>query len=443
MARTPAALLALTLCVGCHRAFACDDDQECRLDGVAGACEPDGWCSFPADDCVSGRRYGRHASAALHGRCVPVADGDSTNAVADTGASASTNVSGSDDGEASTTDDDPCNGLTPSGAIVVTEPGTVIAGRSITVDSGDGITVQGVSGVTIRDSEIHHSNGRGIFFSNADDLTIENVIVVHDGAPAAGAHGDGNQANIRGTDSERLRIDHVRVSHGSSGIELEATPAAQLSFIEGHDVRGPGKAAFVYLFESDGAVLEDFSIENPLDTGRPFNLIELFSSSDCTVRRGLMDGHNAEFGYGVHFEQTSGQHSGGLVEDVDAIRMTNGAFSCFAFGQDITFRRTRTRENICDIVSIPIENCDKPTRSGGCEPNSDAVSWSAAPGLDGISIEASSYFALCTDNLTYPGFDPEQPVGEDNENVFQLDEGDLVEQDFTLRAPIRIEACWE
>jgi hypothetical protein len=373
-------------------------------------------------------------------------DGGESTTTAVPGTSSSTGndeATASSSSSSSTGDDDPCNGLTPSGPVVVTENDQVVVGRLITADGVDGINVRGHSGVTIRDCEIHHRGGPGIFFANADDLTIENVIIVHDGAPAAGPHEDGNQANIVGTDSERLRIDHVRLTRGSSNIELFATPGAQLSFVEGHDVRGPGKAAFVYVFDSNDAVIEDFSIENPLDTGRPFNLIDLDRSSDCIVRRGLLDGHNAEFGYGVHFEQTSGMASGGLVEDVDAIRMTNGAFSCFQWGRDITFRRTRARENICDIVSIPIEGCHKPTKSGGCVPNSNAISWGAADDAIGMSIEESSYFELCGSQLLYPDYDPEEPVSEDNPNVFDLQPGDLVEQDFTLRAPIRIEACWE
>lgn len=75
----------------------------------------------------------------------------------------------------------------------------------------------------------------------------------------------------------------------------------------------------------------------------------LEATSDAVVRRGLLDGNDAELGDGVHFSQVSGQHSGGLVEDVDAIRMTNGSFSCFPFGTGITFRRTRARENICEL----------------------------------------------------------------------------------------------
>lgn len=417
----------ILLSPGCHRVFSCDDDTQCRLDGVAGACEPEGWCSFPADDCPSGRRWGEHAARDLAGACIDDVPSD-TSAVAET--SSSTTIAPSTSSESSTTapvDDDPCNGLTPSGPIVVDADDAVIAGVLVTADAGDGIVVDGFSGVTIRDSEIHHRDGRGIAFRNADRITIENVVIVHDGAPEQGPHVDGDQANIDGADSDTVRIDRVRVSRGSSGILLAATPAAHVSFVEAHDVRGPGLAACVRLFDSDDAILEDFSCENPLDTGRPADLVALAESSNGTVRRGLLDGHNSQFGYGIHFVQINGQHSGGLVEDVDGVRMTNGAFSCFSYGENITFRRTRARDNICEIVSIPIDDCDKPGPNGGCIPGSNGVSWTASEGSMGIAIEDSAYFALCTDP-TWP------------EGVFMPAE--LVEEDFVPRDPIRIETCW-
>ncbi len=423
---------------GCHRTFTCDDDAQCHLDGVQGTCEANGACSFPADDCPSGRRYGEHAASGIAGSCVE--QGELT-AVAETGSSSSVSTSGTSSAQSSdassvgssdgTGDADPCNGLTESGAVVVTTDDAVIAGLRVVAD-GDGITVDGHSNVTIRDSEIHHQGGRGIVFRNADGLTIENVVIVHDGAPPMGPHESGDEANIDGADSTGVRIDHVRLTAGSSGIVLASTPGAQLSFVEGHDVRGPGYAAFVRLFRSDGAVLEDFSIENPLDTGRPGDLVAVVESSDITVRRGLLDGHNSQFGYGVHVVHTQGQHSGALVEDVDGVRMTNGAFSCFPYGNGITFRRTRARDNICEILSVPIDDCGKPGPNGGCIPGSDGVSWTASGDSDAIAVEASSYTELCT-----------VPSWPDEIFATAEADGELAPAEFEPRAPIRITTCWE
>jgi hypothetical protein len=430
-------------CGACHRAFACNEDGECNLDGQTGRCEPTGDCSFADETCASGWRYGEHAHADRAGKCVP-------EGVAETGVDTepSTTTAPGTSGEATTTSaattatttdattgpivpGDPCvDGLVDSPPVVATADGQVIEGLRIDAAGEPAIRIEGFTDVVVRNCELHHDGGPGLLFRNADRIQIHNVVVVHDTAAPSGPHDDGAQINVVGSDSEEVVMSHVRVTRGASGIELEHTPGATLSFIEGHDIRGPGEAAFVRLFESDDAVLEDFSCENPLDSARPFNLVEIASSSDAIVRRGLLDGHNAEFGYGVHFTQTPGQHSGGLVEDVDAVRMTNGSFSCFSHGTDITFRRTRARENICEITSIDLPDCKVPGPNGGCTVGSNGVSWGASQSSTGIVIEESAYFDLCWEPL-WP------------DEVFTVEMGGLVELDFEPRPPIRTTACWE
>ncbi len=422
---------------GCHRTFPCEDDTQCGTARAAGRCEPQGYCSFADDDCASGRRWSPYAAADLADDCLPTTPDEGTSTgVGPVATSSSTGAAstseGSDTAETSTTGPPPgpCDPLLEADPIVVTEDGTTIEHLRIDTDGAPGIRVEGATGVTIRDVEIHHRGAPGIVFATADGLTIENVIVVHDGAPPTGPHESGAQANIEGRDSTEVVIAQARVSHGSSLIDLENTPGAQLRFIEGHDVRGPGAAAFVRLHESDDALLEDFSVVNPLETGRPQTLIQITSSSNVTVRRGLMDGHNAEFGYGVGFIMIPGQHSGGLVEDVDAVRMTNGSFSCFPFGTEITFRNTRARDNICEILSIDIEGCGEIGPNGGCVPGSSGVSWTASTSSSAITIESSSYFGLCSATL-WPM--PNITVAPDG----------LLEDDFALRAPIEVSPCWE
>ena len=53
-------------------AFTCEDDDDCTLEGREGACQPDGACSYPDDECDSGLRVDPHASGDLRGQCVPV-----------------------------------------------------------------------------------------------------------------------------------------------------------------------------------------------------------------------------------------------------------------------------------------------------------------------------------------------------------------------------------
>lgn len=62
---------------GCALEFSCSEDAQCTLDGRAGVCEIDGFCSFPDPRCDSGRRYHRSASSTLAGTCTVPGSGSS------------------------------------------------------------------------------------------------------------------------------------------------------------------------------------------------------------------------------------------------------------------------------------------------------------------------------------------------------------------------------
>lgn len=68
------ASIAVVFACGCGDAgaFACQGDAQCAAAG--GICQPQGWCSFPADACPSGQRFGEHAGGGLAGTCVPEDD---------------------------------------------------------------------------------------------------------------------------------------------------------------------------------------------------------------------------------------------------------------------------------------------------------------------------------------------------------------------------------
>jgi hypothetical protein len=90
-------------------AFACLSDDQCSRDGEAGACQPNGYCSFPDDACASGQRFGELAGKGLAGMCVPPTDDGGTDThddVADTGSSTgsptSSPMSGPDTSESET-----------------------------------------------------------------------------------------------------------------------------------------------------------------------------------------------------------------------------------------------------------------------------------------------------------------------------------------------------
>jgi hypothetical protein len=74
------ALLGLVGPGGCSGAgvFDCSDASQCSIAGQPGACEPNGYCSFPDESCPSGQRYGEHAAAGIAGTCVPAQEATSS-----------------------------------------------------------------------------------------------------------------------------------------------------------------------------------------------------------------------------------------------------------------------------------------------------------------------------------------------------------------------------
>lgn len=64
-------LATITVACGTNATFNCDDPSHCMAGPESGFCEPSGYCSFPDDDCPSGRRYGKHAATGLADLCVP------------------------------------------------------------------------------------------------------------------------------------------------------------------------------------------------------------------------------------------------------------------------------------------------------------------------------------------------------------------------------------
>lgn len=85
----PLSLAAWAPLSGCQRdaTFECTDNDGCSASGVAGTCEPTGYCSFPDMRCPSGWAYGNLAGDGLAGMCVDPGDtgsGTSTTAPATT-----------------------------------------------------------------------------------------------------------------------------------------------------------------------------------------------------------------------------------------------------------------------------------------------------------------------------------------------------------------------
>jgi hypothetical protein len=304
--------------------------------------------------------------------------------------------------------------LTDSGAIAASMDGQVIENLRIVSSSGPAITVDGYANVVIRNVQILHEGGPGIALTNADDIVIEDVSIEHAGAPASGANPSDELNNIECYGSSHPTISRVRLSRGSSGVYLVDCPSSVLSFLEGHDFRGPfPRGQLVQWDKSSDGVLEDFSVINPAGSW-PEDNVNVYESTNLEIRRGFIDGNNSPSGVGVIFD---GGFSTGLVEDVDAVHMGNGCFSDYAGGAGVIFRRTRCRDNIC-------------TDQGRGVPLSNALMWCGHSMHTDLRIEASTYWNACNpDNIVWP------------DESFELIEAE--EASFTPRAPLDLAFCWE
>ena len=83
-------------------------------------------------------------------------------------------------------------------------------------------------------------SSRGIEFINADNLSIINAsLELRGAATPTGPLPSASAVAVTGSDSNRVRIDRVRATGTSSGVYLIQCNNAQLSLIEGHNMRGP------------------------------------------------------------------------------------------------------------------------------------------------------------------------------------------------------------
>jgi hypothetical protein len=331
-----------------------------------------------------------------------------------TSASSGSGSTGSSSSGAGGSGGGPSCSLTDSGPVAATMDGQVIENLRIVSTSGPAITVNGYAKVVIRNVEILHDGGPGISISNADDIIIEDVSVEHTGAPDSGENPSDDRNNIQCYGSSHPTITRARLTRGSSGVYLVECPSSVLSFLEGHDFRGPfPRGQLVQWDKSNNGSLEDFSVINPAGSW-PEDNVNVYQSTNLEIRRGFIDGNNSPSGVGVIFD---GGFSTGIVEDVDAVHMGNGCFSDYAGGPGVIFRRTRCRDNIC-------------TDQGRGKPSSNALMWCGNTMHTDLRIEESTRWNACNPgNIVWPG------------NSFEV--VDIKEADFTPRAALDLDFCWE
>lgn len=136
--------LGLLFGFGCQgpSAFRCVEDDQC---GPEGACEPDGFCSFPDVACESGQRYGEHAGS-RSGECIPTTetsgsadDAGTTQAAGTAGADADSVGDDLDGGSADATSSDPTTSSTTSGS----EAGDSTSSATDSTSTTDATTTSG------------------------------------------------------------------------------------------------------------------------------------------------------------------------------------------------------------------------------------------------------------------------------------------------------------
>ncbi len=242
-----------------------------------------------------------------------------------------------------------------SGAINVTANNQIIQNKYIKVTSGHGINVNGFSGVIIRNCLIEYNQGsNGINFNNSPDISITGCELRCANAPATGPLTSVQSNCIQGANSPRPVIQQVKMTNGSSGIYLLSSDNAYLKNIEGYNFRGPFPRGQLIQFDRcTGGTMEYFSAINDLNVSWVEDNINCFKSHGQIFRYGFLDGNNAPQGVGILWEDQNKADStlgatdgfGGLIEDVDMVRMGNGATSGADGCRDIVCRRVRVKDN--------------------------------------------------------------------------------------------------
>jgi hypothetical protein len=317
-----------------------------------------------------------------------------------------------------------CTLKSQSGTLKVTQSNQVIENVHVQAPNGDGISIgSGLSNITIQNSWIEFGlNGSGITFSSVNGLTIQNVLVeLSLGGHSSGALPSSELVCINGYGTTNLKIINTTTNYGSSGIYLIKCTASYIGHHEAHNLRGPfPRGQCVQWDNSDNSVLEDFYCQNDNSSWTEDN-ISIYQSSNCTVRRGVVDGNNSPSGDGIMFEQSASGIKGGLCQNVDTVNQGNGCYAGYP-AQNVEFQYVRTKNNHCTGWS------------GRAPPSSNALVFAGGSesGIDShnLSVVSSQYYNLCNPgNLFWPT------------SAFSV--MDAVNQDFDLREIITNKFCWQ
>jgi hypothetical protein len=212
----------------------------------------------------------------------------------------------------------------------------------LNVTGSDALTITH-SECIIRNSRIRHNGGNGIKATGAR-VSIENCEIINAGAPTTGAEVSADRCNVIFDGASAAFVNNVTLRNGSSGIYLNLSPNAVLSGVVGYNMRGPApRGQLVQFNNSDSGLLQDFYSYTSDLVGWCEDNVSVHASQNVIVRRGLIDGNNSPTGVGVMVEAGSVRCN---VNDVDTVRMGNGAFSAYTGSTDAIFTRCRSKQQI-------------------------------------------------------------------------------------------------
>ena len=262
------------------------------------------------------------------------------------------------------------------GPIDTDHDGQVIKNLDIYVDSGPAVVLDN-NNVVLENCRIHYNDAHtsgdamGVLAKNASGITIQNVEVINDGAPASGPETNPDHYNIMAENATNLHITDATLRGGSTGVYLLNSPGAVLQGIEGYDFHGPfPRGQLVQFNKSPNSSLSDFYVRNDPNVAFTEDNVSVYQSDNVTIQRGVIDGNNSPSGQGVIFEGSNN----GRASHIDTIHMGNGAFA--SYGNNNTFDYTRSFDNVV-------------ADQGRGAPLSGAVIWTLNGG--GNTVSHSSY----------------------------------------------------
>jgi Ca-dependent carbohydrate-binding module xylan-binding/Right handed beta helix region len=263
--------------------------------------------------------------------------------------------------------------LTKTGPVKSSYAGQVIENLDVWADSGHGITVTH-DNVIIRNVRIHHKTGDGINVSNAKGVQITKA-EIRNMDPPTGTNGESDTSinNIDLLNAHDTKISYVSLHDGATGIYANYSPRTIVDHADGYNFHGGfPRGQFVQFGNSDGSKLTNFYTRSDLTKSRTEDNVNIYHSNNVIIENGVIDGNNSRSGVGVLFEGDSG---GGIVRNVDVVRMSNGGFSSYS--------------NNVDFFDVRVFDGHMNTASGRGSPLSNGVSFAVT--ASGVGYDDATY----------------------------------------------------